>query len=277
MLYLIGLGLGDAKDITVKGLEIVRRAKHVFLEAYTSILSVPKETLEEFYGRKVVIADRDFVEQSSDDILADAVDNDVAFLVVGDPLGATTHTDLILRAHQTGVQHRLIHNASIINACGACGLQLYNFGEIVSIPFWTDSWKPNSFFDKICANLKSGLHTLCLLDIKVKEQSIDAMIKGKVVYEPPRYMSVNIASKQLLEIIESKATDSYPNELFNEKTVVIALARIGCDDQTIKTCQLKDMLAIEMGAPLHSVIIPGKLHPIEIEMMSIFADNSQTK
>jgi diphthine synthase len=111
----------------------------------------------------------------------------------------------------------------------------------------------------------------------VKEQSIEAMMKGKVVYEPPRYMSVNIASKQLLEIIESKATDSYPNELFNEKTVVIALARIGCDDQTIKTCQLKDMLAIEMGAPLHSVIIPGKLHPIEIEMMSIFADNSQTK
>ncbi|CAG2116169.1 unnamed protein product, partial [Medioppia subpectinata] len=119
MLYLIGLGLGDAKDITVKGLEIVRKAKHVFLEAYTSILSVPKETLEEFYGREVVIADRDFVEQSSDDILTDAIDNDVAFLVVGDPLGATTHTDLILRAHQKGVRHRLIHNASIINACGA--------------------------------------------------------------------------------------------------------------------------------------------------------------
>ena len=45
MLYLIGLGLGDAKDITVKGLEIVKNAKHVFLEAYTSILSVGKEAL----------------------------------------------------------------------------------------------------------------------------------------------------------------------------------------------------------------------------------------
>ena len=45
MLYLVGLGLGDAKDITVKGLEIVRRAKLVFLEAYTSILGVGKEAL----------------------------------------------------------------------------------------------------------------------------------------------------------------------------------------------------------------------------------------
>lgn len=45
MLYLIGLGLGDAKDITVKGLEIVRRCKRVYLEAYTSILTVGKEVL----------------------------------------------------------------------------------------------------------------------------------------------------------------------------------------------------------------------------------------
>ena len=45
MLYLVGLGLGDAKDITVKGLEIVKRADYVFLEAYTSILCVGQEVL----------------------------------------------------------------------------------------------------------------------------------------------------------------------------------------------------------------------------------------
>lgn len=45
MLYLVGLGLGDAKDITVKGLEIVKKADYVFLEAYTSILCVGKEAL----------------------------------------------------------------------------------------------------------------------------------------------------------------------------------------------------------------------------------------
>ena len=45
MLYLIGLGLANEKDITVKGLEIVRRAERVYLEAYTSILLVNHEKL----------------------------------------------------------------------------------------------------------------------------------------------------------------------------------------------------------------------------------------
>ena len=33
------------KDITIKGLEIVKSAKKIFLESYTSILSVGKEAL----------------------------------------------------------------------------------------------------------------------------------------------------------------------------------------------------------------------------------------
>ena len=45
MLYLVGLGLGDAKDITVKGLEIVKNADFVFLEAYTSVLCVGQQVL----------------------------------------------------------------------------------------------------------------------------------------------------------------------------------------------------------------------------------------
>jgi len=45
MFYIIGLGLGGAEDITVKGLEIVKRAERVYLEAYTSILTVGKEVL----------------------------------------------------------------------------------------------------------------------------------------------------------------------------------------------------------------------------------------
>ena len=45
MFYAIGLGLADEKDISVKGLEIVKRAERVYLEAYTAILLVDKETL----------------------------------------------------------------------------------------------------------------------------------------------------------------------------------------------------------------------------------------
>ena len=44
-LYLVGLGLGDEKDITVKGLEAVRASDKVFLEMYTAILGVDKGRL----------------------------------------------------------------------------------------------------------------------------------------------------------------------------------------------------------------------------------------
>lgn len=124
MLYLIGLGLGDAKDITVKGLEVVRRCSRVYLEGYTSVLTVGKEALEEFYERKLIVADREAVEQEADNILKDADISDVAFLVVGDPFGATTHSDLVLRAAKLGIPYRVIHNASIMNAVGCCGLQI---------------------------------------------------------------------------------------------------------------------------------------------------------
>lgn len=111
------------------------------------------------------------VETQSDEILRDADKEDVAFLVVGDPFGATTHTDIILRARALEIPVRVIHNASIMNAVGACGLQLYNFGQTVSLVFFTETWKPDSYYDRVKENVQLGMHTLVLLDIKVKEQS----------------------------------------------------------------------------------------------------------
>ncbi|XP_017524062.2 diphthine methyl ester synthase isoform X2 [Manis javanica] len=223
MLYLIGLGLGDAKDITVKGLEVVRRCNRVYLEAYTSVLTVGKEVLEEFYGRKVILADREEVEQEADNILKDAGNSDVAFLVVGDPFGATTHSDLILRATKLGIPYRVIHNASIINAVGCCGLQLYKFGETVSVVFWTDTWRPESFFDKVKKNRQNSMHTLCLLAV-------------------------------------------------TEETLCVGLARVGAEDQKIAAGTLQQMCTVDLGGPLHSLIITGdNMHPLEMEMLSLFS------
>lgn len=272
MLYLVGLGLGDAKDITVKGLEIVKKADYVFLEAYTSILCVGKEALEEFYGCKIELADRETVEQNSDLLLEHAKDKDVAFLVVGDPFGATTHTDLVLRACQMNIPYQVIHNASIMNAVGCCGLQLYNFGETVSIVLWTDNWKPDSFYDKIASNRKQGLHTLCLLDIKVKEQSVENLIKGRKIFEPPRYMSVNEAVSQLLDVVKNRDMKG-ETPAYTESTIAVGLARVGAANQKIVCGSMKELLSHDLGRPLHSLIIPGHLHFIEKDMLRIFAVN----
>ncbi|CAM5161724.1 unnamed protein product [Natator depressus] len=273
MLYLIGLGLGDAKDITVKGLEVVKHCRRVYLEAYTSVLTVGKEALEEFYGRELILADRETVEQEADNILKDADLCDVAFLVVGDPFGATTHSDLVLRAVKLGISYRVIHNASIMNAVGCCGLQvtlLYNFGETVSVVFWTDTWKPESFFDKIQKNKQNGMHTLCLLDIKVKEQSLENLMKGKKIYESPRYMSVNQAAEQLLAIVQNRRLQGEEPEV-TESTVCVGLARVGAMDQKIASGTLQQLSTVELGGPLHSMIIAGNMHPLEIDMLKLFA------
>uniref|UniRef100_A0A8C5QAW4 diphthine methyl ester synthase n=1 Tax=Leptobrachium leishanense TaxID=445787 RepID=A0A8C5QAW4_9ANUR len=265
-----GLGLGDAKDVTVRGLEIIRSCSRVYLEAYTSILSDGKEALEEFYGRELLLADRETVEQEADEILQDAKESDVAFLVVGDPFGATTHSDLVLRATKAGIQYRVIHNASILTAIGCCGLQLYNFGETVSIVFWTDSWKPESFYDKIRRNRLSGMHTLCLLDLKVKEQSIENLMKGKKIFEPPRYMTVNQAAEQLLEIIQNRRL--LGEELaVTENTICVGLARVGAGDQQIASGTLQQLSTIDLGGPLHTLIISGCMHPLELDMLRLFA------
>jgi diphthine synthase len=202
MLYFIGLGLGDERDVSVRGLEIIKRCERVYLEAYTSVLmgSADPSRLEQFYGRKVIVADREMVESESDVILANADKVDVAFLVVGDPYAATTHSDLALRAAELNIPVKTIHNASIMNAVGACGLQLYNFGQAISLVFFTETWRPDSFYDKIQENTKLGLHTLCLLDIKVKEPTLESLARGRKVYEPPRYMTINQAIEQLLEV-----------------------------------------------------------------------------
>jgi diphthine synthase len=131
VLYIIGLGLGDEKDITVRGLEAVKSCDKIFLEAYTSVLRVDKSKLEDFYGKSITIADRHKVESEAEQIIDPAKDENVALLVVGDPVCATTHTDIIIRAQEIGIKVEMIHNASAMGAVGCCGLQVSS--QVVNI------------------------------------------------------------------------------------------------------------------------------------------------
>ena len=146
--------------------------------------------------------------ESADEILEEADHKNVAFLVIGDPFGATTHTDLVLRAKEKNIKVEVEGNVTIVSAVSCCGLKLYRYGEVVSIPFWTETWQPDSFFDKIVENYKRGSHTLCLLDIKVKEPTLESILKKKKVYMPPKFMSVAEAADQLLQIIERKSKNN---------------------------------------------------------------------
>ena len=217
------------------------------------------------------MADRELVETGSADILRNADKEDVAFLVVGDPFGATTHTDLVLRAKREKIPVEVVHNASVMNAVGSCGLQLYTFGQTVSMVFFTENWRPDSWYDKIWENRKIGLHTLVLLDIKVKEQSIENMARGRLIYEPPRYMSISQCCEQLLEIEETKGSKAYTPD-----TPVVAISRLGSATQSFKAGTIKELSEYDAGEPLHSLIILGRqCHELELEYLLEFTDNKE--
>ena len=160
---------------------------------------------------------------------------------------------------------------------GCTGLQVYKFGEIVSIPFFTEKWRPTSFYDKIKKNRKIGLHTLCLLDIKVKEPTMESLARGKPVYMPPRFMKTDCCAEQLLEAVKTEEAkkkeedETYVHDpSYNDDTPCIGLARISTDTQQIVSGTLKSFLDKDLGEPMHSFIICSQMHELEEEMYKLW-------
>ncbi|KNZ49652.1 diphthine synthase [Puccinia sorghi] len=301
MLYLIGIGMSSPEDITLSGLKTIKACKKVYLEGYTSVLIDSQvEDLQALYGTDITVADRDFIETRADEILDQAAEEDVSLLVVGDPFGATTHADLLLRCTNKGIKYRVIHNVSILNAIGSVGINLYHFGQTVSIPFFNANWRPKSWFKKINQNFALGLHTLCLLDIKVKEQSDENLARGRKIYEKPRYMTITTAIEQIKSIIEEmkqakkedgekeeeeQTEEKYENSLTDPAQILcIAACRVTSKSEKFVVGSMAEFARLEpdyFGPPLHSLIILGhhplrkSLNPLEIEFLAGFAIDKQ--
>ena len=154
-----------------------------------------------------------------------------------------------------------------MSAIGSTGLQLYNFGQTISMVFFTETWKPSSFYDRIKENAQIGLHTLVLLDIKVKEQSLENMARGRKIYEPPRYMTVAQCASQMLESEEERGEGVYGPD-----SLAVGAARIGSEDQQLAVGTLKQLSKVDLGRPLHSLVLLGKrAHDLERDYIRKFA------
>jgi len=162
MLYLIGLGLNE-KGISKSGLELAKRCKKIYLEIYTVDFPYAYSEITELIGKKISLADRSFIESLK--IIDEAKKTDIALLIYGNPLMATTHIALIQEAKRSRVKYRIIHNASILDGIAETGLQAYKFGKTASIPAWKKNYEPTSFIKTIKENLSIGAHTLLLVDI----------------------------------------------------------------------------------------------------------------
>lgn len=275
-LYLLGLGLCDEKDITLRGLELIKAADEVYLEYYTSLLQCDWQKLEALYGRKVIVADRQFIESGGEHIVKQAKDKEIVLLVVGDPMSATTHTQFLLDAHKHDVPIRIIHNASILTAIGDTGLELYKFGKTTSIVFSTKTYNAETYYDVIKQNKASGLHTLCLLDLSLSadvDQKLDNNTSDtekkhaarESLTAQRRCMTVHEAIKQLLNIEEKRK-----EKVVTATTICVGCARLGSPGQVIYAGPAAELLNTDFGKPPHCVLIPGPLHFVEEEALSLW-------
>ncbi len=53
------------------------------------------------------------------------------------------------------------------------------------------------------------------------------------------------------------------------KTVCVGLARIGSPSQQLVVDTLENMSKVDLGKPLHSLVIVGEVHPLEQTMLNI--------
>lgn len=133
--------------------------------------------------------------------------------------------------------------------------------------FFTDTWKPSSFYDRVKENVAIGLHTLILLDIKVKEPNLDMLARGKVVFEPPRFMTVAQCARQMVEVEDDRGEGAY-----TAKSLAVGAARVGAKDQRFVVGTLEQLVEVDLGGPLHSVVLLGKrTHDLEREYLRAFA------
>ncbi|MEM2897496.1 MAG: diphthine synthase [Candidatus Bathyarchaeia archaeon] len=257
MLTFIGLGLHDERGVTLKGLSEARRAEIVFAEFYTSLMPRFKiRNFEKLIGKPIKVLKRVDVEEKAEElILKVAKRKRTAFLVPGDPMVATTHADLRLRAEKAGIKTRVIHGVSIASAIsGVTGLQSYKFGRTVTMPMLNSKEPFASPYECILKNLSVGLHSLVLLDIDLERR---------------KYLRIPEALEQLL-FLEKKLKKG----IINEERLAIGIARVGSKKPIVKADELKNLLDYNFGKPPYSLVFPANLHFMEIDAL-IFLANAE--
>jgi len=237
MLYLIGLGLNDENDLTLKAIEIAKKCD-CFIELYTSVWKGSLENLKELIRKDIKVLNRKDLEENLELFIEKAKNSDIALFVPGDPLAATTHMDIVYDAKIKKIPVRIIHNASIFSAIGEVGLQLYKYGKTATIPL---NGKLKNVKDTIRTNKKLGLHTLLLLDVD-RENNI--------------FMKISDALNMLLK-----------NKIIKETDQLIAFSNAGGDSK-IYYDSVKGLKARLIDNPA-VLIIPGKLHFREKDFLEV--------
>jgi len=238
MLYLIGLGLNE-RGISLRGIKALKKCKKVYLEGYTVDFPYTVEKLDKILKKKIIVLERDAVE--SDNLVNEAKKENIALLVYGSPLFATTHMSLISEAREKKVKTRIVYAASVYDAVAETGLQLYKFGKIASMPKWEENYEPYSFLEPIQSNQLIKAHSLILIDIG---------------------LSFKNALNQLEKAVQKRGV-----KLNLDK--ILVCSRMGSKDSRIIYGDMNKLKKQDVLAPF-CFIIPGDMHFLEKEVVEGF-------
>jgi len=237
MLYLVGLGIWDENDVSLRGVECCKRADKVYCELYTAAWGGDLEKLGKTIGKKIEPLERADVEERSHKLIEEAKAKNVALLVPGDPLTATTHVHLIMECKDKKVAFEVVHSSSIYTAVAKTGLQLYKFGRAATVITPKKGYESSGFYDTIVENQKLGLHTLLLLDR-------------------------DMGTMQALEIL--RKTEARKKRKVLKHAVICS--ELGSENERMIYGKVDSLLRIDLPPPA-VVIVPGKLHFLEREFL----------
>ena len=244
MLSFIGLGLYNENDITLKGLEEAKKCEKLYAEFYTSRMGIAIKKIEEKIGKKIKILEREDIEDG-EAILNEAKKMHVGLLAGGDPMAATTHVAMRIKAIEMGIKTKVIYGTSIVTASASLlGLQIYKFGRVVTIVKPLKNYFPLSPYDMILNNLINGLHTLVLLDLQDKP------------------MTANEGMEIMLEMERRRGKG-----IIKPDSIIAVVARISSNSEVARAGYIKDLINENFGPPLHSIVIPGNLHFMEAKAL----------
>jgi diphthine synthase len=244
MITLISIGLNSHRDLSLRAIEAARAADTVYVENYTMKLDTTIAELVETIGKPIIQLRRGSLEEQAENILAEAKTKNIAILVGGDALSATTHISLLLDAHDDSIETRVIHGSSIFTAVTDTGLSIYKFGKTVTIPL-PEKGPADTAIRTIKENYEHGLHTLILLDLNTEKN---------------QYLTIPKAINRLLDTGE-----------LSTKTLLVGAARLGSKHPLIKADTAISLARMDFGDPPYAIIAPGKLHFLEEEALEVFA------
>ena len=269
-LLLVGMGMGRLEGMTHEALQAASAAEHRRYEAYTALW--PDEELERLEARIGAIQRvmRPEVEEP-DELLALASTSLVALLVVGDPLQATTHVDLQLRAAEAGVECRVFHGLSITTlVTGAVGLSNYKFGRQTTLTYPYGGWIATSPLEVVAVNWAQNLHTLALLDLDPTGQGTGEQqpMTPADAANAMRLMWKKLSDAELRDDAADTAQQSKHAmiEEFLDRAIddvrVVLCSDMGTPDQALVTTTM-GKLGHEKGGRLNSLVFPAGTGEIE--------------